>query len=224
MPLLLPEDLQATLNIDLTDPNGQALATSLIATSTTFVSKYLGYPLEQSSQTTFFDGEFNRLWLPTGAPVSSLIMATYNSLTDEYETIDAAYVRNQGTAEVFVTTSLSNGFQSVKASYTTGWTSETLPEDLRQALIDMVGLKLQAVTNYSSDPSEVAASESEGSSGVPTGGLKKYSSGNYSEEYSDAESQARWKAKTAQLSRTIGDSLPAEIQEVLDRYRQSFAI
>lgn len=223
MPLLTYDDIQVSLNIDLTDSNSQAAATTLIAAAVAHISNQVGYPIEQASQTVYFDGEFNRLWLPTKAPVSSLAVATYNTLTNTYDDISAEYVRHQGTADVLVATSLPCGFQSVRASYTTGWTDETLPEDLRQALIEIVGLKLQEFTNYSSDPTG-AASSSGDSSSVPTGGLKKYTSGSYSEEYSDAESQARWKAKLSQLSRSIGDNLPDGIAAVIDLYRLGYAL
>ncbi len=81
MALLTPTDIQAALNIDLTIPNGQTLATSLIAAAVSSVEQMLGFPLEESSQTSYFDGETNRLWLPTGAPVSNLVLSTLNTIT-----------------------------------------------------------------------------------------------------------------------------------------------
>lgn len=44
MALLTPEDIQAALNIDLTTPNGQTLATSLIAAATSSIEQMLGFP------------------------------------------------------------------------------------------------------------------------------------------------------------------------------------
>jgi hypothetical protein len=220
MPLLEPSDIQDALNIDLTDPNGQALAESLIASATAFVSTLLGYPLEQAEVVESFNGEYSHLWLATGAPVSNLVMASYNSQTKVYDTVESQYIRTSGN-EVYIDACLPHGFQTVRATYTTGWTSETLPQDLRQALIDLVGLKLQEVTNFSSDP---ASTDSSGEDDVVTGQLKKIQSLNYTEEYATTGSDAMWKAKTAQLSRTIGDSLPMGIQAVIDQYRKPFAL
>jgi len=63
-------DIQAALNIDLTDPNGQALATSLISSAVAYVEAVLGDPLEERAGTEYFEGGLSRLWLSTGAPVS----------------------------------------------------------------------------------------------------------------------------------------------------------
>lgn len=219
MALLTYLDIQAALNIDLTDPNGQALATSLIGSAVAYVETLLGFPLEETTQTKYFNGEFNHLWLPTAAPVSGLVIATYNSSTQLYDTVNSLYLRTSG-KEVFISTSLPYGFQTVRATYTTGWTAATLPADLKQALIDLVGLKLQEVTNYSSntdDPTGAGTSPD-------TGALKKVTSGAYTEEYASSGAEAAWKAKTAQLSRTIGDALPAGVQEVVRRYQTPIAI
>lgn len=137
---------KAALNIDMTSPNGQTLATSLIAAAVASVEQMLGFPLEESSQTTYFDGETNRLWLPTGAPVGNLVLSTHNSITGAYDPINALYIRHTGSSEVYTSLSLPHGFQSVRTTYTTGWTAATLPAYLKQALIDLVGLKLSEVT------------------------------------------------------------------------------
>jgi hypothetical protein len=47
MPLLQATDIQDALNIDLTDPEVQSLAESLIASATNLISTILGYPIEQ---------------------------------------------------------------------------------------------------------------------------------------------------------------------------------
>jgi hypothetical protein len=217
--LLTYDDIQSALNIDLTDPNGQALATSLIAAAVAYVENALGYSLEEAETTEYFDGEFNRLWLNTTAPVSTVTLAQYNSITSAYDDIDSLYVRTNGN-QVYTSLSLPHGFQSVRATYTTGWTAETLPADLKQALIDLVGIKLQEVTNYSSNPDDPTGDGTD----ATIGALKKVSSGSYTEEYGSAGNEAVWKAKTAQLSRSIGDAVPSGIQEVVSRYRPPIAI
>lgn len=220
MALLTYPDLQEALNIDLTDPNGQTIATSLISAAVSQVEKALGYPLEQSSVTEYFDGSSNQLWLSTAAPVSELVLDIYNATSQAYDTLPATFVRHAGGSQVFTTASLPSGFQSVRATYTTGWTSATFPSDLRRALIDLVALKLQEVTNYASNPDDPAGN----GSGVGAGTLRKVSAGSYTEEYVSGQSEALWKAKAEQLSRTIGSSLPSGIQEVVARYRVPFAL
>jgi hypothetical protein len=219
MAVLVPADIQSALNIDLTAPNGQTLATSLIAAAVAYVENALGFPLESITQTKYFNGEFNHFWLPTGAPVTNLVMATHNSTTQSYDPIDAQYIRTSGN-EVFISLSLPHGFQTVRATYTNGWSAATLPADLKQALIDLVGLKLQEVTNYSSNPDDPTGA----GTSPDTGALKKVTSGSYTEEYASSGAEAAWKAKTAQLSRTIGDAPPAGVQEVVRRYRPPIAL
>ncbi len=71
MALLIPTDTQAALNIDLTDPNGQALATSLIASAVAYVEGAVGYPLEQATQWTACTSSRNvntDALLPWGCP------------------------------------------------------------------------------------------------------------------------------------------------------------
>ncbi len=108
----------------------------------------------------------------------------------------------------------------MRATYTTGWTSETLPADLKQALINLVGLKLQEVTNFSSNPDDPTGD----GSGASTGALKRVSAGGYTEEYTTSGNESAWKAKTAQLSRSICDSIPSGIADTIARYRRPFAL
>jgi hypothetical protein len=97
MPLLEPTDIQDALNIDLIDPEGQDLAETLIASATTWLSTILGYPIEQTEDvTSYFDGEYPRIWLPTGAPVRYLVLAAYTTTTSSYDSIEITYVCNVG--------------------------------------------------------------------------------------------------------------------------------
>jgi hypothetical protein len=218
MALLTPDDIQQALNIDLTNPQGRDLAASLIKAAVAYVEAQLGFPVEARQVTSYFSGEYPLVWLPTAAPVQDVTLATASGST--YETVDSALVRHYGTNEVFTTASLPHGHRALRVTYTTGWTAQTLPADIRQALIELVGLKLQEVTNYSSDPADP---EGEGASS--TGTLKKVTAGGYTEEYApDSQRDALWKARAAQLSRTIGASVPPSIEEVLDHYRVPFAV
>jgi hypothetical protein len=228
--LLTYQDLQPALNIDLTDPNGQELADSLIAATQALLSgpSMLGFPIEQASTTESADPSHSLFWLNTTAPVTDLEVSKMNSLTSSYDTVSSAYVTNHGGRQVHVTDCLPNVPFGVRLSYTTGWTSETLPADLKQAIIDIVGIKLLEVANYSSaapgSTTEEAEEEEEETAEAASGPLKKVVSIGYTEEYSTAESDAYWKAKTAQLSRSIGDNLPQSIIDTVLAYKPAFAL
>jgi hypothetical protein len=217
--LITYSDLQSALNIDLTDPNGQEVATELIASTQEWLSNQLGFPVEEDEVTKYFNGQYHHLWLPTSAPVSGVAIASYNSTSAVYDAVASQYIRSSGN-EVFIDYYLPEGFQTVRAIYTTGWTAETLPDDLRRALIELVGLKLQEVTNYSSNPDDPTGD----GSGASTGTLKRVNAGSYSEEYGGGLSETQWKAKAAQLSRGFGDSVPMGIQAVINSYKVPYAV
>ena len=220
MSLFTYTDLQPRLNIDLSDPDGQTLAATLIGAVQGWASQVLDFPVEEAETTEYFEDGQNRLWLNTGAPVSELTIQIRGSVTSSYETISSDYVHNSGNQDVYVSVALPSGFQSVRATYTTGWTSTTVPAELKDALIELVGLKLQEVTNFSSNPDDPAGDDS----GPATGALKRVEAVDYTEEYVTTNYEAQWKAKAKQLSRTIGDDVPAHILETITRYRRPFAL
>jgi hypothetical protein len=226
--LLTPEDLQPTLNIDLTDPNGLAIATSLIEAVQALLSSpaVLGFSIETSVVTTYVTPDSNRVWLPTGAPVSDLAVATLSSDDTTYVTLPTDQIQHHGTNEINILASVPRVFHGLRLTYTTGWTAETLPADIRQAMIDIIGLKLLEVSNFSTQPTTSGDAEGEGGgeSSTAPGALKRVVSGGYTEEYSVAESDAYWKAKAAQMSRTIGDNIPPAILNSIKAYRPPFAI
>lgn len=221
MALLTFDDIQAALNIDLTNPNGQERATDLIEVAIATAEREVGYPLEQTAdQVAYFEDGQPRMWLDTKAPVSALTIATYDEVDDAYDTLDATDYRSTNDGQVYAKVALPTGFQAVKVTYTAGWTAETLPRELRQALITIVGLLLQEVSNYSSNPADPAGD----GSGETTGALRKVEAIDYTEEYDNEGSAVKWKAKLAQLSRTIGDDLPPRVKEVFAQYRKPFAL
>lgn len=81
-----------------------------------------------------------------------------------------------------------------------------------------VGLKLQERATYSSAGMSTGDGGGDGERGSP-GALKRYTSGAYSEEYSTAQSDACWRARSAQLARTIGANLPTHIKETITSYK-----
>jgi hypothetical protein len=223
MSLLTFNDIQSERNIDLTDPNGQVVATSLIAAAIAWVERTIGYMLEAAATTAYFSEGHRDLWLPTSAPVSAVSLFTRNA-DGTYATVDAGAYDWSDDGQVHSFYLLPSGFKAVKATYTAGWTAETLPSDLRDALIDWVALKLQAVSNFSSSTTTSGDNDDDDSGTTPTGQLKRVTAGDYTEEYTTSESDAIAKAKATQLSRTIGDDVPPSIQEVVARYQRPVAL
>lgn len=217
--LLTSDDIQSTLNIDLTDPNGQDTATTLIVSATAWLARAIGYPIEEATVTEYFDGAHQLFFLPTNAPVSNLVLDSYNPLTKVYDPVDPTYIRQMGDSEVYSSLRFYCGYRAVKATYTTGWTAGTLPADLKQALIELVGLKLQQIGNFSGLDPTSASNET-----PILGALKRTHSDTYMEDYSTAQYDEFWKAKAAQMARSIGDSPPDGVMEVVRSYRRSFAI
>jgi len=159
------------------------------------------------------------MWLPTKASVTAIVLDTWNSTTKTYDPVATDDYRWSASGELVSDVCLPTGFQAVRATYTAGWTKTTLPRDLRDALIEMVGLKLQEWSNYSSTPDDP-----NGDSSAPaTGALKRVESG-VTLEYATSNAETQWKAKAAQLSRTIGDDLLAGIVNTIKRYRRAFAV
>lgn len=154
------------------------------------MSSLLDFPIEQTTVTTYVDGDVPRAWVPTGAPVSNLQLSVYNSTTNAYDiTLDNQYVHNLGEARVSLSQFKPGGADAIKATYTTGWAAETLPADLKQALIELVGTELLEVASYSSSTTTTDA-DGNITTAIPTGALKSVQSDSYSEEYSTAESDA----------------------------------
>lgn len=58
IPMLMTlDDLQSALNVDLTDPNGQTVATNLITAVTQAFAHYVDFPLEQTTGVNLKDLE-----------------------------------------------------------------------------------------------------------------------------------------------------------------------
>lgn len=204
MPLLTPADVQAQLNINLTDPAGVTVTTGLINAAVAIASSYVGYSLEEREAVTYASDGGQRFWLPTMAPVTAVSAFSYNSATGSYDEVASTALQFDPQGNVWANYGFTTGFNAIQFTYTAGWTSANLPADLKQALIDLVGYKLQ-----------VANAGSTGSADDAPGALKRVTSGSYSEEYVTPVA-----AKTP----TVGDTLPLGITEVLDRYRLPIAL
>jgi hypothetical protein len=216
--LFTPTDLSTERNIDLTS-DGEGIVATLISAVTAWASSVASYPIEQAAAVYYVEDGANPIHLPTMAPVSGPVVSFYNTQTNVYDAVDVSLVRAGG-ASVYLNTFVPCGFQAVKVDYTAGWTAETLPSDLRDALMNLVMLKLEQINNLTVvDASSLDASQ------TATGALKKVQTADgYSEEYDVSESTAVWKAKAALLARSIGDDVPAGIMEVVSRYRLVFAL
>jgi len=76
MPLFDYQDFQTERNIALSSPEGQTIAKSLISAVTAWASAIVGYDLEGSTRTAFFEEGARRMYLPTTAPVSNVVIST----------------------------------------------------------------------------------------------------------------------------------------------------
>lgn len=224
MALLTIQNLEEERNIDLTDPNGQLIAESLIDAAVAWVTRYVGYEIEESEQVQYFSDGYTKLWLYTKAPVSAVSVERKSYNGHDVLQADAFDWTTNGEIEVY--SGLPRGLKAVKVTFTAGWTAETLPEDLRGALLDIVALKLQEIANFSATGDGASSGGESGGDGASTttgGQLKRFTAGDYTEEYSTAGTDAYWRAKSAQLSRTIGDNIPAQVREVVAAYRLPLA-
>lgn len=218
MALLTYQDIEKERNIDLSSPNGQMVATALIAAGIAEIEQRVGYALESAEQTKYFSDGESDFYLPTNAPVSDLALAVKSNGAYANKASDRFDWDN---SRVQSFDALPEGLKAVRATYTAGWTIDTFKKEaLREALVDMVALKLQAVASFSSaDQQAQAEGEGGDSAQAPTGPVKKLSVDGYSVEYSSAESDAYWKAKAAQLSRSIGDDLPPGVERTINSYK-----
>lgn len=228
MALLTLTDIQDERNIDLTSPEGETVATALIPVAIAWAERRIGYALEESERTEYFSDGHTYFCLAPKATISGLILASKSA--NAYSNVDAFAYEFTETGEVEVSVSLPRGLKAVKATYTAGWTAETFKTDaadLRSALIDLIALKLQTINIFASStaPSSSGSEGEEGgeASSTPTGPIKKLSIDGYAVEYSLAQDDAFWRAKGAQLARSIGDDVPVGITEVVDAYRRPLA-
>jgi len=76
MPLFDYEDIQAERNIDLTSPEGQTIAKSLISAVTAWASSIVGYDLEASSRNACFEIGDRSMFLPATSHVSNVVIST----------------------------------------------------------------------------------------------------------------------------------------------------
>jgi len=210
--LFTSTDIATERNVTLTS-DAMVILDTLIPAVTDWAAGVVGYPLETSVRTVYFDGGSCRLFLPTAAPVTALTLSSYAS--GVYSDVDPAFVRFSSTGAVACTTGLPCGFQAVRATFTSGWTDVTVPRDLREALIDLTLLKLQRINNFAA-----AATAGQNADEV-AGPLKRITAGQYTEDYDNSASQAWLKA---QLAHSLGDGAPADIMGVLLKYQRAWAI
>jgi hypothetical protein len=91
--LFIYDTIQCERNINLTDPQGQTIATSLIAAACARASSLVEYDIKSSSRNAYFDDGNQKMFLPTAAPVSAVTVSKYNTVTSNYVAIDTACVR-----------------------------------------------------------------------------------------------------------------------------------
>lgn len=190
MALISTSDIESQINADLTDPNGQALAQTLINAALQWAQSRCGYTFAKGSMTDLFDGGVSLFFLKTAAPVDTSVAATvevYNPTLEEYEAYTGT-VRLSSDGQVQLSTCPAEGFKAVKITYTAGWSQAEFPSDLKQALVELVARKFNAAQSGDQQ-------------------LRRVTSGAYTEEYTTS-------------NETALTDVPADIQEVVDRYRR----
>lgn len=201
MALLTSTDLERQANITLT-ATGLDLANALIPAVEQWASTRLGYPLELGSRTDYFDGGRGLYFLATSAPVdpASVSVALYNLSTGAYDAY-IGKVRASADGRVWLSSRPYSLPEGVRITYAAGWTSATLPRDLKQALVKL--LTREFLASLQSSPPDQAAQ--------PV--LKRVTAGAYTEEYAASSG-----------STSVGTNIPNDIQEVFDRYVRPFAL
>lgn len=215
MSLLTTADVGNHLNINLANPMGINVATELIAAVQETAESLIGYPLEANAYVDIFDGGLTTYVLRTLAPIAGSVAAeAYDSYTDTWSDPLISHRLTKSNIVRFVRNT-PKGYDNLRLTYSAGWDADTLPKDLRDAMLDLVGLKLQAVANFSSTDTTASSDE------APTmGALKRVRTADgYWEEYDSSEADAYWKAKGEQLALLAGAPIPPAILEVFSRYR-----
>jgi hypothetical protein len=221
--LFTATDISNERNLNLTS-DGTAITDTLIPAVTDWASRIVGYAVEQAEQTAYFDDGHQTLFLPTGGPVTAVSLATFNDDSSDYDAVEDSAVRFSSAGAVRCSMSLPYGFQAVRATYTAGWTDQTVPGDLRGALMDLVLVKLQQINNLTDITAEAASTDSGDQSATESGPLKRVVSLGYTEEYDTSRSAAIWKAQAEQLARSVGDDVPPAILAVVLQYQRPFAV
>src|SRR5680860_197966 len=117
MPLFDPDVIQEERNIDLTSPEGQTIATALIAAVNAWVFSFVGHDIESSTRNAYFEDGERKMFFPSSDPVSAVGVSIFNTVTTNYNAVAGSYVRFSDHGVVDVSVGLPCGFQAVKLTF-----------------------------------------------------------------------------------------------------------
>ncbi len=192
MPLLDHTDYQRQTSTTL-DSAGQTKANFLAASIISWAQRRVGFTFARSTKVDTFDGGERYYQLTCPVNVANVAVTVYNNVSGLYEAYASpTTVRATATGALDFGGAVPRGFQSVRVSYTAGWTDiEFRATDLHQALAEMLAAKFDAADT----------------TGEP--GLRRVVVGSYTEEYDTSGAGG-------------GGDIPAGIMEVVDSYRPVF--
>ncbi len=163
MALLSWVDFEARTNSTLSDPEGRALADTMAAGILAWSARYcnrLGWSYNTYTEVlnprepndTFY---VSALPLDPAQPVT---VSTYNYGSNAYDPYQGIVRTNpNGTVKTYYT--LYGGFGAVQIAYTGGYTDNTFPADLKQALTDLLVQRFNNATTGGQTVSSVRAGD-----------------------------------------------------------------
>ncbi len=164
MPFLDYTDYERQTNQTLSDPDGRALANAIANGIVHWAEERTGRTFTKGLVTDYFDGGTDTFDL-SASPIDLALPITvsiFNTSTNAYDAYTGT-LRSFDDGSVILQDSQIRYYRGVKITYTAGFT--TLPDDLKQALTELLALKFDAA----------------GDDGGQT--IKRVSTSQYSEEY-----------------------------------------
>jgi len=163
MPLLDWTDYEAQTNSTLSDPEGRALADSLAASILAWSARYcnrLGWSYGTYTESLSPDCATDTFYasaLPLDT-AQAVTVTTYNYSSNAYDPY-TGLVRANSNGKVVTYNSLYSGFGAVQIAYTGGYTDNTFPADLKQALTDLLVQRFNSATSGGQTVSSVRAGD-----------------------------------------------------------------
>lgn len=162
----------------------------------------VGYPLSHAERIAFFAGSQRRVWLPVPALAldteANIIVTIYDDVAATYSpwTLQSLPVlRSDASLDLY---GAGSGPDAVQVTYTAGWTDETLPKDLKQALIELIAAKWSLATNVSTAFSDSSTTDAP---------VKTVSIGSFRTEYAGGADTTGVTAKLQAQASTARDTI-----------------
>jgi hypothetical protein len=140
------------INSSTNDGKIQALITQVSSLVENYCNrKFIQYSTTQNARVEWFDGMTNKVWLTEFPVISveSVTTSTDGGMTQEtlvegssskdgyFVDLEEGTVFTQQTVNMFID-SYDIPYRSLEITYTAGYTEDTLPEDLKLAVLDLV--------------------------------------------------------------------------------------